>query len=134
MYICVYIQVQVPTSVDDIFARIRDVVYKNGIRTTEFFKDHDKLRSGVITENQFICGLSLCCGQLAHLSREEIQMVVEHFKTKDGSVRYKGFCDIMENSYNVPNMEKNPTVEVFRPLQGQLSRVGIYGVGVIVEP
>lgn len=30
----------------------RDVVYKNGIRTTEFFEDHDKLRSGIITENQ----------------------------------------------------------------------------------
>ena len=30
----------------------RMVVYKNGIRTTEFFRDHDKLRSGVITENQ----------------------------------------------------------------------------------
>ena len=27
-------------------------MYKNGIRTTEFFRDHDKLRSGVITENQ----------------------------------------------------------------------------------
>ena len=63
-------------SVDQIFAKIRDVVYKNGIRTTEFFKDHDKLRSGVITENQFVCGLSLCCGQLAHLNREEIQKVV----------------------------------------------------------
>ena len=30
----------------------RDAVYKNGIRTTEFFKDHDKLRSGIITETQ----------------------------------------------------------------------------------
>lgn len=39
-------------SLDEIFARIRDAVYKNGIRTTEFFRDHDKLRSGVITENQ----------------------------------------------------------------------------------
>ena len=28
------------------------MVYKNGIRTTEFFCDRDKLRSGVVTENQ----------------------------------------------------------------------------------
>ena len=68
-------------SIDEIFAKIRDVVYKNGIRTTEFFKDHDKLRSGVITENQFVCGLSLCCGQLAHLNREEIQKIVEQYRT-----------------------------------------------------
>ena len=39
-------------NIDEIFRRIRDAVYKNGIRTTEFFRDHDKLRSGVITENQ----------------------------------------------------------------------------------
>ena len=68
-------------SIDEIFAKIRDVVYKNGIRTTEFFKDHDKLRSGVITENQFVCGLSLCCGQLAHLNREEIQKIVDQYRT-----------------------------------------------------
>ena len=38
----------------------RIVVYKNGIRTTEFFRDHDKLRSGVITENQVrSCGTNV---------------------------------------------------------------------------
>ena len=47
---------------------------------------------------QFICGLSLCCGQLAHLSRDEIQRIVEHYHTPDGRVRYKEFCDLMENS------------------------------------
>lgn len=35
-----------------IFEKIRIAVYKNGVRTTEFFRDHDKLRSGIITENQ----------------------------------------------------------------------------------
>ena len=42
---------------------IRVVVYKNGIRTTEFFRDHDKLRSGIITENQVggcHCALAQC--------------------------------------------------------------------------
>ena len=47
---------------------------------------------------QFIRGLSLCCGQLAHLSRDEIQRIVEHYHTPDGRVRYKEFCDLMENS------------------------------------
>lgn len=36
----------------EIFEKIREAIHKNGIRTTEFFKDHDKLRSGEITENQ----------------------------------------------------------------------------------
>ena len=42
------------SDLNEIFQRIRDAVYKNGIRTTEFFRDHDKLRSGVITENQVL--------------------------------------------------------------------------------
>ena len=80
------------------FSCNRDVVYKNGIRTTEFFRDHDKLRSGIITENQFICGLSLCLGQRAQLQREEIHKIVEHYRSSDGRVKYKEFCDLMENS------------------------------------
>lgn len=40
------------SSLQLILSKIGNVVFKNGIRTTEFFKDHDKLNSGVITENQ----------------------------------------------------------------------------------
>ena len=52
--VCVCLCFQKPHVADlnVIFQRIRDAMYKNGIRTTEFFRDHDKLRSGVITENQ----------------------------------------------------------------------------------
>ena len=39
-------------ALQDIFEKVREAIHKNGIRTTEFFKDHDKLRSGEITENQ----------------------------------------------------------------------------------
>ena len=39
-------------SLQHILSKIGNVVFKNGIRTTEFFKDHDKLNSGVITHNQ----------------------------------------------------------------------------------
>lgn len=72
-------------------------VFKNGIRTTEFFKDHDKLRSGIITENQFICGLMLAVGKEAQLSRQEVQKLAEFYRLPDGRVNYKEFCDAMEN-------------------------------------
>ncbi len=71
--------------------------YKNRVRTTEFFKDYDKHRSGVITENQFVCGLSLAIGKEAHLSHPEIQKIVDYYRIPDGRVRYKEFCDMMEN-------------------------------------
>ena len=62
-----------------------------------FFVDHDKFHCGIITENQFICGLSLCISQKAHLTREEINSAIKYFSTSDGRVKYKEFCDIMEN-------------------------------------
>lgn len=72
-------------------------MFKNGIRTTEFFRDHDKLRSGIVTENQFKCGLSLAVGKEAQLSRAEIQKVVEYYRISDDRVQYREFCNIMEN-------------------------------------
>jgi len=84
-------------ALNQIFDRIRVAVFKNGIRMNEFFKDHDKLRSGIITENQFVCGLSLAVGKEAQLSRAEVQKVVQYYKQDDGRVQYKEFCDMMEN-------------------------------------
>lgn len=104
------------------FEKIRVAVFKNGIRTTEFFRDHDKLRSGIITENQFVCGLSLACGKEAQLSKAEIQAVANHYKTPDDRVCYKEFCDIMESTFNVPGLEKHPTVHPVRPPRGALTR------------
>lgn len=72
-------------------------VFKFGIRTPEFFRDHDKLRSGIITENQFVCGLSLAVGKEAQLSRAEIQKIVEYYRDSEGRVKYKEFTDLMEN-------------------------------------
>lgn len=72
-------------------------VFKNGIRTTEFFRDHDKLRSGIVTESQFKCGLSLAVGKEAQLSRAEIQKVVEYYRVADDRVQYREFCQMMEN-------------------------------------
>ena len=42
---------------------------------------------------------------------------------QDGRIRYKDFCDMMENAYNVSELEKKPTASVQRPLKGHLSRV-----------
>lgn len=109
-------------ALNTIFDKIRVAVFKNGIRTTEFFKDHDKLRSGIITENQFVCGLALAVGKEAQLSRQEIQKVVEYYRQPDGRVQYKDFCDIMENAFTIPDLEKKPLQDVVRPARGALSR------------
>ncbi|BFZ03633.1 hypothetical protein BsWGS_06672 [Bradybaena similaris] len=102
--------------------KISIAIFKHGIRIMDFFKDHDKLRSGLITENQFICGLSLACGKQAQLQRPEIQKVLEFYRLPDGRVRYKEFCDDMENAFNIPHLEKKPTETASRPGKGTLFR------------
>lgn len=81
----------------EVFDRIRIAVHKHRVRTPEFFKDYDPLRSGVITEQQFICGLSLAIGSEAQLSRGDMQKVVEFYKRSDARVGYKEFVDMLEN-------------------------------------
>ncbi|XP_064635375.1 uncharacterized protein LOC135492703 isoform X2 [Lineus longissimus] len=105
-----------------ILNKIKVACFKNGIRTHEYFKDHDKLRHGEITENQFICGLSLAAGKEAQLSRAEIQKTCEYYKTSTGRVNYKEFCDAMENAFNTPDLVKKPTQTAERPPRGALSR------------
>ncbi|XP_076448305.1 uncharacterized protein LOC143285015 [Babylonia areolata] len=109
-------------SLNQIFDKLRVAIFKNGIRSLEFFKDHDKLRSGIITENQFICGLVLAAGKEAQLSRGEIQKIVEFYRVPDGRVRYREFCDMLENTFTIPDLEKKPTEDVARPLKGSLFR------------
>jgi Ca2+-binding EF-hand superfamily protein len=108
-------------NLESVFNKLRVIAFRDGIRTTEFFQDHDKLRSGLITTNQFVCGLSLCCGKSLQLSRDGIQLLVDHYQTPDGRVQYRDFCETMENAFNEPELEKKPTHEVVRPLRGTLA-------------
>ena len=47
---------------------------------------------------QFVCGLCLSVGQQAQLSQEEIGKIAQHYRNQDGRIRYREFCDMMENS------------------------------------
>ncbi|XP_065652485.1 uncharacterized protein LOC100202524 isoform X2 [Hydra vulgaris] len=107
---------------NDVLEKIKVATFKNGIRSTEFFIDHDKLRSGLVTKNQFICGIQLCCGEQANLSSKEIDLLIEHYTSDDGRVRYREFCHVVENAFNVPELEKNPSLNVYRPPVGALAQ------------
>ncbi|XP_067876442.1 uncharacterized protein [Heterodontus francisci] len=108
----------------EVFDKIRRTIFMKGIRTSEFFKDYDKLRSGLITESQFRRGLNLVCGKEGILTEQDIQTLLKCFGTADGKVRYHDFCDVMEHAYNIPHLEKYPTAEVCRPARGTLFQLG----------
>ena len=79
----------------------------------------------IVTEHQFTCGLSLAIGKEAQLSRSEIQKIVEFYRVDKDRVRYKEFCDMLENAFTIPDLEKKPTIEVVHPPEGALGRVNI---------
>ncbi|CAI9726336.1 Hypothetical predicted protein [Octopus vulgaris] len=111
---------------DNPLAKIVDNIkieaFKNGVRTTDFFRDYDKLNCGAITESQFITSLKLGIGKEAHLTMSDIQKIVEANRTLDGKVRYKEFCDDIENAFTRCHLEQRPTEEVTRPPMGALNR------------
>ncbi|ELU01670.1 hypothetical protein CAPTEDRAFT_182794 [Capitella teleta] len=109
-------------NLQQILDKIRVAVFKNRVRTTEFFKDYDRHKCGMITENQFQCGLALAIGKEAQLSRSEIQVVGEFYKQPNGMVNFKEFCDMLENAFNIPDLDKKPTQVVVRPPVGALGR------------
>ena len=90
---------------------------------SDFFKDYDKLRSGVITEGHFESALSLSVQKQAFLNMNDIQKLSEYYRRPDGRVYYKEFVDAMDNAFTIPELEKKPLTQVFRPGQGLLSKV-----------
>jgi len=98
-------------------------VYRAGIRTTEFFKDYDRLRCGRITERQFLSALKLAVGNEAQLVPENGERIVGFYRCPDGSVNYREFCEMLENAFNIPHLDKKPTQSVARPPTGALGRV-----------
>lgn len=109
------------TTLQQVLDKVRVAAFKNGVRTIEFFKDFDKLRSGVITENQFERALTLA-GREAKLSATDIKQIVDFYRSPDGGVLYKDFCETVDNAFNVPDLEKKPTMDVMLPPHGALGR------------
>ena len=91
------LQPDVDLTLQQIFDKIRVAIYKNRVRSIEFFKDYDRLRSGIITEHQFNSAIVLAIGKEAQLSPPEVQKIIEYYRTPDGRVQYKEFCDMLEH-------------------------------------
>jgi hypothetical protein len=53
----------------------------------------------------------------------DIKKLTEYYRRPDGRVYYKEFVDLMENAFNIPELEKKPLTQVTRPGRGLLSKV-----------
>jgi len=103
----------------DVITRLRVSFYRTRVRPIDFFKDHDKLRSKVVTENQFIRGLSNACSapKGLTLTASEVEEVVDRYKARGGGVAYRDFCNDVGGAFVVPIAEagaSGPNVDLER--------------------
>lgn len=104
--------------VSAILEKIKGHVYPRRVRSKEFFKDYDPLRSGRVSKHQFPRVL-VTIG--VRLSQAESEALVDHFVEADVEgpqcVNYNKFCERVDECFGVVNgLEMSPDSSV--PLPG----------------
>ncbi|CAH8876217.1 unnamed protein product [Trichobilharzia szidati] len=111
-------------SMSMIVDRIKFAVHNRGIRVMEFFVDYDKLRHNEVTEHQFICALLSAVGKEAQLSRGEVQMLANYYRSKRDPqmINYREFCREIDSPFHTLDLEKDPLKRISMPPTGALSK------------
>ncbi|CAG9463323.1 unnamed protein product [Pedinophyceae sp. YPF-701] len=87
------------------------LVYKTRIRIQDFFKDFDPLRSGLVSEAQFLRSLS-SAGIDRHLPMHLFLALPGPFLNEEGKVSWSDFCARVNLVFTMPGLEKDPLAEV----------------------
>eukprot|EP01060_Flectonema_neradi_P011888 TRINITY_DN18845_c0_g1_i1.p1 TRINITY_DN18845_c0_g1~~TRINITY_DN18845_c0_g1_i1.p1 ORF type:complete len:925 (+),score=147.46 TRINITY_DN18845_c0_g1_i1:48-2822(+) len=96
-------------SLEEVMNDIRSQVATQRIRISEFLRDFDKLRSGLIVQEQFASGLSMAG---IKLDSAELAILVEQFASEKRKryVRWTNFCTAVDNPSAGP-----PIAETLQP-------------------
>ncbi|KAK4476031.1 hypothetical protein MN116_001261 [Schistosoma mekongi] len=107
-----------------IVERIKLTIRNRGIRVMDFFTDYDKLRHNEVTEHQFTCALLLAVGKEAGLSRGEVQILANYYRsvTNPQMINYREFCKEIDSPFQTLNLEKDPLKQIVMPPRGALSK------------
>ncbi|KAA3674765.1 uncharacterized protein DEA37_0006198 [Paragonimus westermani] len=100
-------------SLNMLIDRICFAAHRRGIRVMDFFADYDKLKHDAITEHQFVCALLLAIGKEAELTREEVQMLMNNYRSSKypGLIAYRDLCRRIDSAFHILNLEKDPCIE-----------------------
>lgn len=90
--------------------KLQNTVARRRVRVLEFFRDHDKLRKGFVTNDKFLTsltqmGLLLNPGEIANLV-ERFTLVGTERTTRD--INYVEFCEWLDSAFTRPNLEATP--------------------------
>ncbi|KNE61875.1 hypothetical protein AMAG_07147 [Allomyces macrogynus ATCC 38327] len=99
-------------TLDDALEHVQRHVYTHRLRLINLFCDYDRHRLGLVSEAQFRAGIK---ASNMVLSRQELETMVAAFKTSDGRVSYRDFCNAVDEIFTSKTIEKDPTVELQLP-------------------
>jgi hypothetical protein len=83
--------------ISELLKQVETAVERNHVNLLEFFKENDKDLSYSVSESEFMIGLALAVGKDAGLSSGDLSCIMKFYRSGDGRVHYKHFCDLFEN-------------------------------------
>jgi len=89
--------------------KIIKLCVQDRIRPATFFTDFNAQRSGLITRAQFQRGLHIMLG--SRITQEEMDQLSDKyikFQMKVEYIRFKDFCNTIEESFVTPGLQQNP--------------------------
>lgn len=97
-------------TIDDVLEKIQKLVKQKNIRVSEFMRDFDKLRSGLITYSQFLSCLSMI---KIFLSHKESGFLIEKYRSneKEGHVNWRVFSDDIDKVFIIKQLEKREDID-----------------------
>lgn len=97
------------TALKQALDRLRTYAYLRDVHPTEWFEDFDKHNQGRITETQFRRAFEF----MRYPWRPgEFEAVAKEFRTGDGTINYRQFCDALSKIFTNKDLEKDPTGKV----------------------
>eukprot|EP01062_Namystynia_karyoxenos_P047664 TRINITY_DN3606_c2_g1_i1.p1 TRINITY_DN3606_c2_g1~~TRINITY_DN3606_c2_g1_i1.p1 ORF type:complete len:958 (+),score=413.58 TRINITY_DN3606_c2_g1_i1:106-2874(+) len=99
-------------AVQDALRRLRLHCLQNRIRVDMFFRDFDRLRSGIVTRDQFMRVMHMTSLDRI-VTPEEFLLIFDEFAARKDpqKVNYANFCDAVDAVFTKKNLEKNPGLE-----------------------
>jgi len=112
--------------VDEVELRLQNKCYQERIRLQDFFRDYDKLRTGLCTQTQFKRALLAACG-IGGMTQHEINVLTEEYKDPNDvllRVQWRKFTQNMDNIFVKNGLETRPRTPVPEPHQWDLDEFG----------
>ncbi|XP_050532651.1 uncharacterized protein LOC126900763 [Daktulosphaira vitifoliae] len=96
-------------SLSSLISKIQTIVKRGRIKIDQFFRVFDQYNHSLISNENFQRGIAIAGIQL---NLQELDLLEKKFSSKNypGYIKYRQFCNIIEEAFTTLRLDKNPTV------------------------